>query len=88
MWSHATQEDIDEVFQLCRQDNWAAVLEFLRKKPLVAISPIIMDNHIATTIAHQAITSKGCTELRAKVITHILHKTPQAAALKNGYGSL
>ena len=47
-----------------------------------------MDNHIATTILHQAITSKGNTDERAAVISTILRNTPKAAQIKNGYGSL
>lgn len=37
---------------------------------------------------HQAITTRGDTAIRAKVITQILAATPQAAAIKNGFGSL
>jgi len=88
VWTHSTVEEMDACFQLCRRDDWAAVLDFVRKKPWVAVTPMIMDNHIATTVIHQAITSKGDTELRAAVIRQILKETPQAAAIKNGYGSL
>jgi hypothetical protein len=37
---------------------------------------------------HQAITSKGDTKARARVIHEILATAPEAAAIKNGYGSL
>lgn len=87
-WPEATREEMADVFQLCRTDNWTAVLRCLQEKPWIAVTPMIMDNHIATTVVHQAITSKGSTELRAKVIRQILRVTPQAAAIKNGYGSL
>jgi hypothetical protein len=43
---------------------------------------------VSTTIIHQAITSKGDTKARARVIREILAIAPQAAAIKNGYGSL
>ena len=46
------------------------------------------DNHIATTVIHQAITSKGDVRQRANVILQVLAKTPRAATIKNGYGSL
>lgn len=49
---------------------------------------MIMDNKISTTILHQAITSKGDTEARSRVIRTILEIAPQAAKIKNGYGSL
>lgn len=87
-WSNASRDEMDPVFQLCRNDDWHGVLECISRKPWLATSPMIMDNHIATTILHQAITSKGSTDLRAKVIRRILNTTPQAAAIKNGYGSL
>lgn len=47
-----------------------------------------MDNRISTTIIHQAVTSKGHTPTRAKVIRTILQSTPMAASIRNGYGSL
>ena len=49
---------------------------------------MIMDNHIATTILHQAITSKGDTAARTRVIREILNIAPNAAGIRNGYGSL
>lgn len=88
MWSHSTREEMDAVFQLCRKDKWAAVLEYIKEKPWVAVTPMVMDNHIATTVLHQAITSKANTGVRADVIRTILKQTPKAACMKNGYGSL
>lgn len=79
---------MNRIFHLCRGDNWEAVLQAVIGKPWLATSPIVMDNHISTTIIHQAITSKGNTEGRAKVIRQILRTTPGAASIKNGYGSL
>lgn len=67
---------------------WDAVLQAVAEKPWLATTNIVMDNHISTTILHQAITSKGNTEARAKVIRQILRVTPTAASIKNGYGSL
>jgi len=74
--------------KLCQDGDWVAVLDLVKKNPAVAITPIVMDNHVATTFVHQAITSKGNTALRVQVICQILKQTPQAAAIKNGYGSL
>ena len=76
------------VFAMCRQNKWSSVLNSIRSNPLIAVTPMIMDNHISTTILHQAITSKGDTKARARVILEILKITPQAASIKNGYGSL
>jgi hypothetical protein len=83
-----TREEIDVLFQLCRSDEWHAVLEQVQQKPWIATTQMAMDNHITTTIVHQAITSKGNTAIRAEVISTILNATPQTAAIKNGYGSL
>jgi hypothetical protein len=85
---HPTQEQMDTVFALCRRDNWAAVLQRVHENPWIAMTPMTMDNHIATTILHQAITSKGNEAVRAEVILQILDRTPMAASIKNGYGSL
>jgi len=85
---HPSRDEMDAVFQLCRTDQWQAVLRYVEQNPLIAVTPMIMDNHISTTVIHQAITSKGDTALRAQVITKILEETPQAAGIKNGYGSL
>ena len=79
---------MEYVFQLCRQDDWTGILRELKKTPLIAVNSMIMDNHISTTVLHQAITSKGDTEKRSQVVQLLLKQTPQAAAIKNGYGSL
>lgn len=49
---------------------------------------MVMDNNILTTVLHQAITSKASVQERADVILQILSTTPEAARIKNGYGSL
>ena len=84
----SSREEMDGIFQLCRSDDWHNVLSQVRLNPSLAVTPMIMDNHISTTIVHQAITSKGNTAIRAEVISTILRHTPEAAAIKNGYGSL
>lgn len=76
------------LFQLCRDDDWEAVTKAVHDNPFLAISPIVMDNHITTTIMHQAITSKATGDTRTKLIEFIIENTPAAAAIKNGYGSL
>lgn len=83
-----TREEMDSIFYLCRSDDWHGVLQRVHQNPTIATTSIIMDNHISTTIIHQAVTSKGNTALRAEVISTILRYTPQAASIKNGYGSL
>jgi hypothetical protein len=42
----------------------------------------------STTILHQAISSKGDTVVRPTVISAILHRTPEAAAIESCKGSL
>lgn len=79
---------MDAVLKLLRTNQWAAVLQRLEEEPSLALRSISMNNNIITTIAHQAITSKGPMEIRATVLRHICTHTPQAAALSNGYGSL
>ena len=83
-----TETTMNRIFHHCRANSWDTVLQAVAEKPWLATTNIVMDNHISTTIIHQAITSKGNTEARAKVIRQILHTTPSAASIKNGYGSL
>lgn len=97
---HATNDEIREVesqerahqasrlFLQCRNNQWSQVLKAVTLNPQIALMPLTMDNHISTTIVHQAITSKGNTRDRAQVISTILTNTPAAATIKNGYGSL
>jgi hypothetical protein len=80
--------EMKRMFHWCRTNQWDAVLAEIKVKPWLATSTIMMDNHITTTILHQAITSKGDTATRAEVIRTILANTPRAAKKKNGYGSL
>ncbi|GKY93097.1 hypothetical protein MPSEU_000277900 [Mayamaea pseudoterrestris] len=87
-WTQPSGGQMDYVFQLCRNDDWSGILRELKKHPMIATTSMIMDNHISTTVLHQAITSKGNTRERAEVVGQILKLTPQAAAIKNGYGSL
>lgn len=76
------------IFALCRKDDWHTLLLEVNENPIVATTSMIMDNHISTTILHQAITSKANTGDRTKVISAILERAPEAASIKNGYGSL
>lgn len=83
-----TEAEMNAVFTMCRQNRWNSVLNCIRSNHLIPITSMIMDNHISTTILHQAITSKGDTKARTRVIREILDIAPKAAAIKNGYGSL
>ena len=85
---HPSSPIMHKIFKLCRDGEWDTVLREVMHNPGLAVTPIVMDNHITTTVLHQAITSKGDMEARARVIRHILRETPRAAAVKNGYGSL
>lgn len=49
---------------------------------------MVMSNRLTTTVMHQAITSKADNQARVKVIRKVLEIAPEAAALKNGFGSL
>lgn len=82
------REEMRAIFAMCRKNQWNSVLRCLQHNPIIPVTSMIMDNHISTTILHQAITSKGNTELRTRVIREILELAPQAATIKNGYGSL
>jgi hypothetical protein len=86
--SQPSRDEMHAVFAMCRHNQWNSVLNSIRNNPLIATTSMIMDNHISTTILHQAITSKGDTKARARVIHEILCVAPQAAGIKNGYGSL
>lgn len=83
-----TREEMKAVFQFCRKNLWNSVLNSVRSNPCIGTTSMVMQNNITTTIVHQAITSKGDTDLRATVVEEILSATPAAAAIKNGYGSL
>jgi hypothetical protein len=83
-----TPEELAAVFQMCRSNQWNSVLNSVRNNPQLAKTSMTMDNHITTTIIHQAITSKGSIKPRARVIEEILTICPDAAMIKNGYGSL
>lgn len=79
---------MNDVFASCRKNRWKQILVRLEQNPGIALKHIVMENHIVTTVMHQAITSKGNTADRTAVIEQILRVTPQAAEMKNGYGSL
>lgn len=83
-----TKEEMDAVFALCRSNHWKSCLQCVKNNPLIGTTKMTMDNHIVTTVCHQAITSKGDIQARAAVIRQILLQTPEAAMIKNGYGSL
>ena len=82
------REEMHAIFAMCRKNQWNSVSSCIQANPMIAVTSMIMDNHIHTTILHQAITSKGETEARSRVIRQILDLAPQAATIKNGYGSL
>ena len=83
-----SKQDVHIMFNLCRKDDWKTVLRHVNANPLMGLSEMTMDNHIKTTIIHQAITSKSKISDRALVIQTVLKLTPKAATIKNGYGSL
>ena len=83
-----SREEMHAVFLMCRSNQWNSVMNCIRSNRNVATAYMVMDNHITTTILHQAITSKGDTAARARVIREILDIAPKAASIRNGYGSL
>lgn len=80
--------DMKRVFSLCRDDRWKEILQRLEDNPMIALTPMVMVNHISSTVLHQAITSRGDLVARERVIRHVLRVTPQATSMRNGYGSL
>jgi hypothetical protein len=84
----APTEEMDAVFALCRKGKWEDVYLSVAQNPYIATTPMTMDNHIQTTVLHQAITSKGDVKQRKEVILSVLARTPEAAQMVNGYGSL
>jgi hypothetical protein len=76
------------LFSMTRKNDWDAVYDGLKTNPKLALTVFSMENHITTTLLHQAITSKGNTLARTAVIAFILTAVPEAAKLANGYGSL
>lgn len=88
-YPQASKEEMDYIFDFCCSDKWSEVLSMIMKSPWFALTPIVMGNNIMTTILHQAITKRTTKSLdRIHVIKNILHYTPQAASVRNGYGSL
>jgi hypothetical protein len=88
---HVTQPseaDMNRVFSFCRDDRWQEILRRLEDNPMIALTPMVMVNHISSTVLHQAITSRGNLASRERVIRHVLSVTPEAASIRNGYGSL
>ena len=83
-----SRAEMTAVFHMCRQNRWNSVLDCIRSNHRIPLTRMIMDNHITTTVLHQAITSKGDVKIRSRVIEEILDVAPQAACIKNGYGSL
>ena len=77
-----------EIALLSRQERWSELLAFVLAAPEVALVSMTMDNNIATTLMHQAITSKSDVKSRADLIKAILSSKPEAASITNGYGSL
>ena len=86
--SKRTKEEMKRLFKMCRDNQWSKVLEAIHANPQLGQQPMIMDNHIVSTVLHQAITSKGDVTKRAMVMKQVLHFTPRAASIKNGYNSL
>ena len=80
--------DENGVLDMCRKNQWIAVLDCVRRNPSLACAVLQLDNHVSTTILHQAITSKGNCSERKRVIRQILSAVPQAASIKNSFGSL
>lgn len=53
------EDEMDGIFHLYHSDYWHVILHHVRQNPSMATTPMIMDNHTATTITHWATTSKG-----------------------------
>lgn len=77
-----------DILNLCRAGKWAQVETYIRARPWIATTPMLMGNNIKTTIMHQAIGSKGDTQGRVNAITTILELAPVAASIPNGTKTL
>lgn len=77
-----SREEMTAVFRMCREDKWNSVLNSIRSNRNIQTTKMTMDNNIATTVLHQAITSKSDTKKRVMIIQEILQSTPQAASSK------
>lgn len=86
--SNVFEETQSHIFPLCKSNRWDQVLQCIQQDPMTAMTPLIMDNNISTTVLHQAISSKDNKESRFTVIRTALSSTPKAATIRNGYGSL
>jgi hypothetical protein len=88
IFSDDLDSSMEIVYRLCRGNEWNKVLEYVNQYPGIGTHRMMMDNHHTTSIIHQAITSKGDTTVRARVISTILNHTPEAARIKNEYGAM
>jgi hypothetical protein len=88
-----------DVYQMCRKNQWISVLDSIKNNPLLPSIKMKMKNNILTTILHQAITSQGDIKDRTKVIEEVLSSSSchnnnnnnnnnNAAQMRNGNGSL
>jgi hypothetical protein len=84
---YPTEREIAAILADCRDNKWESVMARVQANPCLATAKLPMENHIVTTIIHQAITAKGNTYHRANLILHILHTNPRAAGIPNGYSS-
>ena len=83
-----SREEIKAVYNMCRQNKWELVLESIRSNPLISTTILIAKNNLSTSILHQAISSKGDTKERVRVIQEVLRVSTLAAFMKNNCGSL
>jgi hypothetical protein len=88
MISDDLDSSMEILYRFCHGSKWNKVLEYVNQDPLIGTRSMIMDNLNTTTIIHQAITSKGDAAVRARVISTIIKHTPEAARIKNGFGSM
>ncbi|GKY93563.1 hypothetical protein MPSEU_000323700 [Mayamaea pseudoterrestris] len=84
---YPTDREIADTLTDCRKNNWQSVFKRVMDNPRLATTKLPMENHIITTVIHQAITAKGDTVQRANLILHILNTSPNAAGIANGYAS-
>jgi len=84
---YPSEAEIEETLADCRANNWERVLKRVIENPRLAVTKLPMENHIITTVMHQAITAKGDTADRANLILYILNTSPRAAGIPNGYAS-
>lgn len=88
--SDTTNLSDQRLLNLCKRGKWQQLNALVSSNPSLATRTLSMDNNIATTLLHQAITGKKIHTSKARydLTLTILSVAPMAAEIENGYKSL